>query len=325
MTPRLALALALLTTAIPATAQHAGDYVIASSADGGGTLMALAVDAARTRASTDIRSRIYALACTPLTGVDVCSGTDPGFDAWPLGVAPVAGVTYFPVAAGTAVDLELTAVDPDTFLQLGGITLDTAGDVGRIGEQVAEEGGMHLHPAWSLVVPSGQLAERALSFRLTSPSPAYAASSVYTLTITNDPTPPTTTLLGSTTSTSVAGGTTTTTTLPDPCAGHPAGSPAAIACALEAVGAAIDGVGLTPPRLARRLQRKHDALARAIGRLGDDAPPRLGARAERALRRFARWVERRAARLPAGFATTLLARGDDLGAQLAAARSSGDA
>jgi len=322
----LALNLGLVGGAIPAAAQHAGDYVIASSADGGGTLMAITVDPALLQSSADIRTRIHALACTPLTGVEVCSGTDPGFDSWPVDETPVAGVTYFPLAAGTIVDLEVVAIDADTFLQLRGDTLDAAGKVGRIGTQSTEEGGMHVHPAWSLVAPEGTLAERQVSLRLTSPSPAYGASSIYTLTITNDPTPPTTTstVLGSTTTTSTATGSTTTTTLPEPCAGHATGSGAAIGCAFDAVEAAVDGGSVSPPRLARRLQRKLRALTRAVDRVGETPTPRLLARAERTLRRLTRWVERRDARLPAGLAATLLARGADLGVQLSAARPSGE-
>lgn len=325
MTARLALALALLAAAVPASAQHAGDYIVVSSADGGGALMAINVNPSLTQSSTEIPTRIYALACTPLTDIDVCSGTDPGFDAWPVGKTPVTGVTYFPLVPGTAVDLELTALDPDTFLQVGGSTLDAVGEAGRLGTQTNEEGSMHLHPAWSIVVPSGQLAEHQVSIRLTSPSPAYAPSSVLTLTITNDPTPPTTTstILVSTTSTTLATGSTTTTTLPDPCAGHAAGSAAAIGCALDAVEVAVEGASVSPKGLARRLQRKVAGLGRAVTRLGEAPKPPRVARAERALRRFDRWVGRRAARLPDGLATALLARSADLGVQLAAARPAG--
>lgn len=316
MTTRLVLALVLLARALPAAAQHAGDYIVASSAAGGGTLMVLTVDPPMS--STTIPTRIYALACTPLAGVDLCSGTDPGFDAWPVGATPVPGVTYFPLAVGTVVDVELTAIDDDTFVQLGGTTVDAAGESGRIGTQGALEGSMHLHPAWSLVVPSDTLAERQVSFRLTSPSAGYADSSVYTVTITNDPTPPTTT------STSLGGGTTTTTTTqPDPCASHAAGSAAAIGCALDAVETTLDGVNVTPSRLARRLRAKLAALGRAVDRLGTAPTPRLVTRAERARLRFSRWVERRGARLPAGIAATLLARSGELELQLSAARPSG--
>jgi hypothetical protein len=187
--PMVFAALASLIATAPARAQHAGDMLIASTAGGGGALTLV----------YDFANRVAVSESASGGGNTLYTGTDPG---WDLLVA--AGGGFFPITSGTPISVELTAIDPGVSLKIGATTLDAAGESRLLGTAPSA----HVHPVWQLLLPTGLVAERTVSFRMTTTSASYAASVAYTAILTNAP-------ATTTTSSSIAGtSSTTTTTLP---------------------------------------------------------------------------------------------------------------
>jgi hypothetical protein len=187
----------LSTLAGIARAQHAGDMIMGSTASGSG---ALAID-------YDFAAKVVVTPSFSFGGQTLYTATDPGFDALVVAEPP----SFYPLAAGTPVRVELTAVASGLAMKVGATTLDAPGESALLGTMPS----LHVHPEWQLLLADGVFGDYAVSFRLTTTSGAYTASAAYTATVTNIVPPATTTttstILG-TTSTSTS--TTTSTTLP---------------------------------------------------------------------------------------------------------------
>jgi hypothetical protein len=175
-------------------AQHAGDMLIGSTADGGGSL---AID-------YDFGSKIVVTPSFSGGGLTLYTATDPGFD---VVLADRPG--FYRLDGATLVRLEVVGLDAGVSFKVGSTTLDAPGESATIGTMPD----LHVHPEWRLTLPDGVTGDYAFSFRLTTTSAAYGSSAVYTATITNAPPTTTTTTVPSGTTTTAAS-TTTTTSLP---------------------------------------------------------------------------------------------------------------
>jgi len=113
------------------------------------------------------------------------STIDPGF----MAVDADPGDGFFTLAAGTMVSLEIVAIDDAAALKINGVALSSPGDRTLLGSA----GTLHVHPTWQLTVADGVVGDFPLSFKLTTDSPLYSESSVFTVTLTNRPPPPTAT------------------------------------------------------------------------------------------------------------------------------------
>lgn len=174
----LAVAGIVLLAAAPGSAcVGANCMLIGSTADGGG---ALTID-------WDFAARGVLQTFRALCAGGDClySTIDPGFMA--VDDAPHAG--FFTLAAGTAVSLEIVAIDEAAALKINGVALAHPGDRAPLGRA----GTLHVHPTWQLTVADGVTGDFPLSFTLTTDSPRYAGSAVFTVTLTNRPPPPTAT------------------------------------------------------------------------------------------------------------------------------------
>jgi hypothetical protein len=298
----------LFTAPLDARAQHAGDLIIGSSADGAGSL----------RAAFDFSRRVLVTPSVSLGGITVHTATDPGFDAF---VSDDAAGGYFALDAGTVVRVEIAALDADVSLKVEATTLDAPGESALLGTMPA----LHVHPEWRLILPDGVLASRRVSFRLVSPAGPYAPSDVYVLTVTNDPAPPTTTTtLPGTPTTTLAGppATTSTTLVPAPACESP--PLAAAACRLDSLAAAVRAMPrdtAAARRLRRDLVRRVAAATRLTARAaGATRPVRLATRARRRVLGFAAAVMRaeRDDRVTEDVAAALLEGARDAAAALVA-------
>jgi hypothetical protein len=156
----------LLGFAATAAAQHAGDMLIGSTADGGGAL----------QVAYDFEPTLVLTLSFEGGGVALYGTTDPGFDAL---VDDAPGASFFALDAGTTVHLEIVDLDPEVSLKLGAV-LSMPGATALVGTMPA----LHVHPEWLLTLPADAVACRRLSFRLTATAP-YAASPVYTAKLAN--------------------------------------------------------------------------------------------------------------------------------------------
>jgi hypothetical protein len=155
----------------PAAAQHSGDMLIGSTADGGG---ALAVE-------YEFAAPIPVTFVTEVGGTSLYTATDPGFDA--LGTDEPAE-SFFVLDGGTQVSVEITALEPGkTAMNLNGTLLDTVGESVVLGSSP----NLHEHPEWQLILamPAGEFGEGTLSFKLTTTSGSYTESESYTVTLSN--------------------------------------------------------------------------------------------------------------------------------------------
>jgi hypothetical protein len=106
------------------------------------------------------------------------SSTQPGFETLER-----AASGFFPLADGTPVGVEITAIDPTVSFKIGATTLDAAGasvDLGVVPN-------LHVHGEWRLTIPDESLATASLALRLVTTARSYSASPSYGFTITNDP------------------------------------------------------------------------------------------------------------------------------------------
>jgi hypothetical protein len=153
---------------------HAGDMVLGSTAPGGG---ALAI-------GFDFFTVVRVSLADVVGSTSLYTAVDPGFD-----VAEDTSAGVHPLRRGTEIRVEIIGLDEERVaVVLNGTTLARAGDVAvlgttRAGPQVSP----HRHPELQLRLPQppGEFGEGSLSFRLTTPSPAYAPSKPYTLRISN--------------------------------------------------------------------------------------------------------------------------------------------
>ncbi len=158
---RFALTLLLALSATPAAAQHDEDILLGSSAPNGGALVA----------HFDFDEKILA---TPSVLPGFFTTTEPGFDA-----VTTTAAGRFPLANGTAVSIEITALDAGAQMQIASTTLDGPGDRAVIGT-VPD---LHAHPQWQLLLDDGVTGDFTLAFRLSASG--YDDSTEYTMTITN--------------------------------------------------------------------------------------------------------------------------------------------
>jgi len=145
---------------------------IFSTADGGGALTI----------SWDFANRKIQLfgRCFP-GGECLYSAIDPGFITQP-GTPPEG---FFQLADGTDVTLQIVAIDPAVTLKIEGVPLKAAGAAALLGTAPS----LHEHPSWQLVVGEGERGDYPISFKLTTSSAAYAESAVFSVVVTNQPTP----------------------------------------------------------------------------------------------------------------------------------------
>lgn len=156
---------------LPGAAQHA-DLTVWSTAAGGGALNIAAVSSDEILLPQNI--------CTG--GQCLYSSPDPGFN---LGSSDRPADSLYTLASGTVVTLAIVRIDTGLSIKLGDTTLRNAGQSQRLGSAP----GLHVHPSWQLILPTGQRGDYQLEFRLDGGS-RYAASPVYTLTFTNEAAPP---------------------------------------------------------------------------------------------------------------------------------------
>ncbi|HSQ01278.1 MAG TPA: hypothetical protein VL049_28995 [Candidatus Dormibacteraeota bacterium] len=151
--------------------------LIWSTADGGG---ALTID--WDFANRDVLQTFKAFCAG---GECLYSTIDPGFMA--VDSDPRAG--FFTLAAGTMVSIEIVAIDEQATLKINGVGLAHPGDRTLLGSA----GTLHVHPTWQLTVADGVEGDFALSFKLTTDSPLYSQSALFSVRLTNRPPPPTAT------------------------------------------------------------------------------------------------------------------------------------
>lgn len=243
-----------------ARGQHVGDMLLGSTAAGVGAL-ALAHDFA-----TPVR--VFESASGG--GNVLYSATDPGWDAL---VSPGGGL--FPLASGTAVGVQITAIDAGVSLKIGASTLNAVGQARALGTAPS----IHVHPTWQLVLPAGTQGERRVSFVMTSTTAEYATSAVYTAIVSNTTTTTTSTPAPTTATSTLPGATTTTssssTTAPP---ASTTSTTSSLPPGTTTTTLASDDAPLAGASLALRARRRHLTLSvtsrdPAIGLAGDRGGP----------------------------------------------------
>jgi len=158
------------------------DMVIGSSAENGGQLLL----------SHDFSRPVLVTESIRADGLTRFTSTQPGFETV-LTPRPA----LWPLRSATPVRMEIVRLDAPVSFKLGSEVIDAPGQSVAIGSAPS----LHAHGEWRLLLPDGEVGAYELTYRLTSTSPAYAASPEYTFHLTNDPAfvPPvtTTTLPGS--------------------------------------------------------------------------------------------------------------------------------
>ena len=143
-----------------------------STAEGGGALT-LEFDFAHKKVQT------FKVFCA--SGTCLYSVVNPGFmnstDPPPDG--------YYALADGTAINVEIVSIDPAVTLKVNSSLLKHPGESASIGTTPE----LHTHPSWQLNLPEGQQGDYPLSFKLTTDSPRYTESQVFSILVSNLPTP----------------------------------------------------------------------------------------------------------------------------------------
>lgn len=144
--------------------------------------------------------------------------TNPGF------VTPADDARgLFALAPGTAVSLEIVAIDDGASVKVGSAILDDPDESVNLGSAP----GLHNHPEWTLILPEGVSGQYEVSFRLTTTAAAYADSGVFTALLTNLPSEPTPT---ATPTPTLSLPTATATASPTPTPGSPTATRVPAAC-----------------------------------------------------------------------------------------------
>jgi hypothetical protein len=169
---RLAAIVSMFSLLAPATVGAHGfteTMTVASAADGGGQLL---VDFKFTTVGRLAFS-------TTVATTDVYAGTVPAFEEIE---ADDVDESLFTLDAGTVVTLEVTGLDTGkTAVKIGTSVLDEVGESAVLG--TAPIG--HTHPEWQLLLEAGDVGEGSVSFKLTTTSPAYSESKIYTVKLAN--------------------------------------------------------------------------------------------------------------------------------------------
>ena len=113
------------------------------------------------------------------SGTCLYSAADPGF--MNTGETPPEG--FFSLADGVTIRLELVDVDPAVIFKINAAQLEAPGSSASLGTTPE----LHTHPTWQLSLPEGETGDFSLSFKLTTDSPQYDDSQVFTIVITNEP------------------------------------------------------------------------------------------------------------------------------------------
>lgn len=196
----VALLVALLGCTAVAEAQHAGDMLLGSSANGGGSLKLV----------YDFTNKVVVSASFSGGGITLSTTTDPGFDAL---IIDDPGNAFYALDSGTQVRVQITAIDAPVSMKFGATTLDAVGESALLGAMP----NLHVHPEWRLTLPTGMFGTYAVSFKLTTTSASYSESVAYTAMVTNiapTATPTSTLAPASATPTSTATATPTATSTP---------------------------------------------------------------------------------------------------------------
>jgi len=172
----VAAALWLGSAGSPAHAQHAGDMILASTADGGGDL-AIEFDFATVEPVSFL---------TEISGTSVYTATDPGFDSLETD-EPLESL--YVLDTGIELRVEITALEPGkTAMNLNGTLLDTVGESVVLGTTGAgPPNDPHQHPEFQLLLmlAPGEFGEGSIAFKLTTTSGLYSQSASYTMKLSN--------------------------------------------------------------------------------------------------------------------------------------------
>lgn len=171
------LAVVVATTATPKAFAQDVDVRIYSTADGGGSLVAADYSFAETTPIFRNPGLCFPNAC-------LYSTTDPGFRT-PSDDRPGEGL--FALNTRTQVSLEVVAMAAGIdAVVVGGTRLDALGKSASLGTALV----LHTHPIYQVIVPDGSLGDFPLQFRLKATGgTAYGPSPVYTLILSNRPSP----------------------------------------------------------------------------------------------------------------------------------------
>lgn len=167
--PIMLLAVLLLPQALVAQSEH-DDILVASSARGGGNLVAVVPSTARVR--------VFESLCAG--GMCLYSSADPGF----IGLTqerPADG--HFVLNGNVAVRLQLVGGDAAASLKVGPTLLRSPGDHAALGNGP----GLHNHPSWQLTLPQGTIGDYDVTLKLTTTARGYSESLPFALTISNAP------------------------------------------------------------------------------------------------------------------------------------------
>jgi hypothetical protein len=166
------LAVALLGRGTAAACVGVECLLTWSTEDGGGAL---------TLQYNFAASKVQTFRAFCASGSCLYSAVDPGF--MNSGEDPPAG-SYI-LAGGTDIGVEIVDIDAGATLKINDAVLDQPGDSAPLGTTPE----LHTHPSWQLRVPEGEQGEYAISFKLTTDSPRYRGSDVFSIVLTNLPTP----------------------------------------------------------------------------------------------------------------------------------------
>jgi hypothetical protein len=140
---------------------------VGTSTHGGGTLLV----------EHDFSAPVTVTESARVGGFVLYTAIDPSFEP-----PDAESDTLFFVDDGTTVNVEITGLDPQVAMKLGGVELDHVGASVFLGSAPT----LHQHPEWQLTLPEGTTDCQAIGFRLTTDSPQYQASASYTAYVTND-------------------------------------------------------------------------------------------------------------------------------------------
>ena len=169
----VAIALVGVLAVRPVHACVGVDCMLTWSTEDGGGALTLEFDFAHKQVHT------FKTFCS--AGTCLYSVINPGFmnttDAPPDG--------NYALADGTTISVEVVTIDPAATLKINSALLKQPGDSASIGTTPE----LHTHPSWQLNLPEGEQGDYSLSFKLTTDSPRYAESQVFSIVLSNLPTP----------------------------------------------------------------------------------------------------------------------------------------
>jgi len=155
---------------------HGPQMMLGSTAPGSGALAL----------SYDFTGKVVVTESLTLGGMTLYTSLFPGFE-WLQTDDPTDSL--YALAVGTQFSMQIVSIDSGASVMLGSKTLTGVGQSAFVAT-TTNVAGDHFHPQWQLILPTGVFGDYTVSFKVTTTAHAYAASQVYTLTITNaDATP----------------------------------------------------------------------------------------------------------------------------------------